>query len=124
MRARIDFGFIGAVTAHIAVVLATKYILERNEDAVWRFPVAAVPIVTLVLVLLTGASMFRRQADELNQRIGMEALTFAFLGTFVVTMSYGALQQVGLPDLHWHWVPVPMVALWLVGLTIAQRRYR
>ena len=124
MRARIDFGFIGAVTAHIAVVLATKYILERNEDAVWRFPVAAVPIVTLALVLLTGASMFRRQADELNQRIGMEALTFAFLGTFVVTMSYGALQQVGLPDLHWHWVPVPMVALWLVGLTIAQRRYR
>ena len=124
MRARVDFGFVGALAAHIAVVLATKYILERNEDAGWRFPIAAAPMVTLVLVILTGASMFRRHADELNQRIGMEALTFAFLGTFVVTMGYGALQRVGLPDLHWHWVPVPMVALWLVGLAIAERRYR
>ena len=81
-------------------------------------------MLTLALVIFAGASMFRRQADELNQRIGMEALTFAFLGTFVVTMGYGALQRIGLPDLHWHWVPVPMVALWLLGLVIAQRRYR
>ena len=49
MRARVDFGFVGALAAHIAVVLATKYILERNEDAGWRFPVAAAPMVTLVL---------------------------------------------------------------------------
>ena len=124
MRARIDFGFIGAVAVHIAVVVATKYILERSEDAVWRFPVAALPMVTLVFVMIAGASMFRRQADELSQRIGMEALTFAFLGTFVVTMGYGALQRVGLPDLNWHWVPVPMIVLWLVGMAIAERRYR
>ncbi len=124
MRARVDLGFIGAIAAHIAVVLATKYILEQNEDAVWRFSLAVAPMLTLALVIFAGASMFRRQADELNQRIGMEALTFAFLGTFVVTMGYGALQRVGLPDLHWHWVPLPMVALWIVGLAIAERRYR
>ena len=43
--------------------------------------------------------------DELQQRITLEALSFAFGGTFVVTFSYGFL-QVGAdaPDLNWMWV--------------------
>ena len=51
-------GFMGALVAHVAILVATRLILDRNEDAVWRFLVALAPIFTAALIVLIGVSQF------------------------------------------------------------------
>ncbi|MYB47812.1 MAG: hypothetical protein F4X72_00800 [Dehalococcoidia bacterium] len=116
--------FMTAVVAHVALVFATRVILDGSEDAMWRFPVALAPMSTALLLLLLGVSQFRRWADELDRRIMLEALVISFWGTLVVTSAYGSLQRAGLPDLNWLWVSTLMVVLWSIGLAVAKRRYR
>ena len=71
-----------------------------------------------------GGFGFRRQADELDRRIMMEALVVSFWGTLIGTQVYALLQRAGLPDLNWAWVGALMVVLWSVGMAVAKRRYR
>ena len=89
------------MVAHIAVLVATRLILDRNEDAVWRFVVALAPMFTAVLIVLIGVSQVRRQSDELDRRIMLEALLVSFWGTLIGTQGYALLQRAGLPDLSW-----------------------
>ena len=114
----------GAVVAHVAVLVISRVILERNEDAVWRFLVALAPLITTGLIVLIGVSQLRRQADELDRRIMLEALVVSFWGTLIGTQGYALLQRAGLPDLSWHWVGALMAVLWSVGMAVAKRRYR
>ena len=117
--------YMAAVGAHVAVVFASRLILDANEDAVWRFPVALAPMSTFVLLVLLGISQFRRWADELDRRIALEALVVSFWGTLMGTSAYGSLQRTeGLPDLNLLWVGTLMAALYGVGLAVAKRRYR
>jgi hypothetical protein len=117
-------GFLGVVAAHVAVVVSVGLILDRNEDAVWRFAVALAPMFTFVTILLMLVSQVRRLADELGRRIMLEALVIAFFGTMIGTSAYGLLQRAGLPDLNGLWVGTLMTALWFVGMAVAKRRYR
>ena len=117
-------GFLGVVAAHMAVVVSVGLILDRNEDAVWRFAVALAPMFTFVILLLMLVSQVRRLADELGRRIMLEALVIAFFGTMIGTSAYGLLQRAGLPGLNGLWVGTLMTALWFVGMAVAKRRYR
>ena len=117
-------GFLGVVAAHVAVVVSVGLILDRNEDAVWRFAVALAPMFTFVTILLMLVSQVRRLADELGRRIMLGALVIAFFGTMIGTSADGLLQRAGLPDLNGLWVGTLMTALWFVGMAVAKRRYR
>ena len=64
-----------------------------------------------------------RGMDELEQRIGLEALAFAFGGTAIITFSYGLLDEVGLPRISWWWVWPVMAVLWILGGWLARRRW-
>ena len=61
--------------------------------------------------------------DELQQRLEVEALAFAFGGTALITFAYGFLQDAGFPDLNWFYVWPLMGGLWIVGGFIARRRW-
>ena len=66
-----------------------------------------------------------RQLDELQRRIQLEALAFAFAGTAILGTGYGFLINAGLPEIDWgSWIWPGMVCLWALGLVIANRRYR
>ena len=119
-----SIGFFGLVAAHVAVVVSVGLILDRNEDAVWRFAVALAPMFTFVIILLMLVSQVRRLADELERRVMLEALVIAFFGTMIGTSAYGLLQRAGLPDLNGLWVGTLMTVLWFVGMAVAKRRYR
>jgi hypothetical protein len=66
-----------------------------------------------------------RALDEMQQRIQLEALAFAFAGTGVLTTMYGFLTNAGTPAIDWGTYVWPlMVLLWVVGVILAHRRYR
>ena len=95
-----SIGFFGLVAAHVAVVVAVGLLVDRNEDAAWRFAVALAPMFTFVIILLMLVAQVRRLADELERRVMLEALVIAFFGTMIGTSAYGLLQRAGLPDLN------------------------
>ena len=115
--------FVAAMAAYIVLLYVARLVLKGHEDAAWRFAVALTPMIPALFVLLFTVNGIRRM-DELQQRMQLEALAFAFGGTAIGTFSYGFLQNVGLPGLSWHWVWPVMGSLWLVGLAVAHRRYR
>lgn len=66
-----------------------------------------------------------RQLDEMLQRIQLEALSIAFVGTAVICSAYGFLENAGLPHVDWGGFIWPVMALlWAIGTVIACRRYR
>jgi hypothetical protein len=65
-----------------------------------------------------------RALDELQQRIQLEALAFAFAGTGVLTTTFGFLANAGLPAIDWGTFVWPvMVLLWAIGVAIGKARY-
>ena len=111
-----------AILAYAAVLVPTVVIVNANEDAAWRYPVALLPMIPLGFALVVWVRFFRRM-DELQQRLEVEALAFAFGGTALITFAYGFLQDAGFPDLNWFYVWPLMGGLWIVGGFIARRRW-
>jgi len=66
-----------------------------------------------------------RALDELQQRIQLEALAFAFAGTGILTTMYSFLTNAGLPAIDWGTYVWPlMVLLWAIGVAVSRARYR
>ena len=113
---------VAATVAYVAVLVPTIVVVNANQDAAWRFPVAVLPMIPIVFALVAWVRSFRRM-DELQQRIALEALAFAFGGTAFITFSYGFLQDAGFPDLNWFYVWPIMAGLWTIGDLLAKRRW-
>jgi hypothetical protein len=80
-------------------------------------------VATAVVIVVPWRGL--RQLDEMQQRIQLEALSIAFVGTAVLCSTYGFLENAGLPHLEWGAFIWPiMVLLWAIGTVIACRRYR
>jgi hypothetical protein len=135
--------FAGVAGLMVAGVATTR--LVRRADYPWLMLVAATAIplfqpqnkpdtlawrlvggaTGLVLVLVAAHAFVRMVArmDELERRVNLEALAFAFGVSLVLAMAY-ALAQDLLPPLSGLWVSMAMIATWLVGWNLASRRYR
>ncbi|HOA25767.1 MAG: hypothetical protein WBH90_11325 [Aggregatilineales bacterium] len=117
----IHFG--SAMAAYAVVLTISILLIQAYEDAWWRYFVAVAPVVPIIFAVMAVVRRVRT-LDELQQRIQLEALAFAFCATAIVTFTYGFLELVGLPHLDWLWVFPLMCSLWAVGLGIASWRYR
>lgn len=84
------------------------------------FALAALSALIAVWALI---SVFRA-ADELQRRVNYQALAFAHIGTLIVSLVYGCLQQAGLRCVSWLGVCAFLVALWSLGLVLFSRRYQ
>jgi hypothetical protein len=121
-RYAVEFGV--AMTAYFVVLLGTAWVLRAFPEAPWRYPVAVLPVLPVVLVLWVVQRSVAAM-DELQQRVQMVGVVFAGVGTGVLTFTYGFLEGVELlPHLNWTWVLPLMLALWGVGAALAGRRYR
>ena len=65
-----------------------------------------------------------RVVYELQRRINYQALSYAFVGTLIVTLLGAILEGFGLPRLPWILVTAVMVVLWGAGLLFFARRYQ
>ena len=79
-------------------------------------------MIPVVFALRDWLRMFRR-SDELEQRIALESIAFAFGATALLTFTYGLLQLAGLPDINWLFVWAVMGSCWIAGGHLARRRW-
>ena len=67
---------------------------------------------------------FLRANDEREQLINYRALTFAFTGTLIFSLTIGLLQTFGFHPVSWLGIPALMIILWSIGLIFHSWRYR
>lgn len=121
-RYRIEFA--GAMVSYAVVLVAVILILNNiDAESGWRVPLALLPMIPIVLAFFAFVRFLDRM-DELQRRIQMEALSFGFGGTALLTFGYGFLQMVGFPQVSWFFVWPIMALLWIAGRARAERRYR
>ncbi len=116
-QAYVGFLAYGAVTA-IAMWAVLKYPL-----GIWRLPVALAPMVPALFIARSVVRLFS-SGDELQIKIQMQSLAFAFVGTVLLTLAYGFLQMAGVPTANWVWVWPLMGTLLLIGKLVAKSRYQ
>ncbi|QSO52079.1 hypothetical protein JZ785_25570 [Alicyclobacillus curvatus] len=114
---------IGLMVMYTILLFVSIWVLPKISITPWRVPIAVLPAVPLLFVVWS-AIQFIRTLDELQKTIHVEATTFSFLLTAVLTLTYGFLENAGLPQIPILYVPLVMCVLWGVGAGIASRKYR
>jgi hypothetical protein len=108
---------------YAAILIPSCQFLKTHPDSPWRVPVAVAPVVPIAFIVLTSVRRVR-QMDELAQRKYLEAGAFAYPAMIVLSITYGFLQNVGLPAVNWMYVGVSMFLLFGLGQMLAWFRYR
>jgi heme/copper-type cytochrome/quinol oxidase subunit 4 len=114
---------LAAILAYVIAVPLVIYGLEQMGDSVWRYGVAILPVVPVALGVRAFLHMLEG-IDELQRRIQLSGIAFAAASTGLITFAYGWLEVAGLPSLPLLWVFPLMIALWGVGLALANKKYR
>lgn len=109
---------IAFLVARVVLEMTTLGVGLRIAAALLPIPIAAVALYSVV----RGA----RQLDELEQRIQLEALAFAFILSVLMLMTLGLLDlAIALNPNDWSYrhVWAIMPTLYFIGLALARRRY-
>ena len=126
-----------AVTVTLAVVWFASFVAarlfldkefqQRNDFATWiRVSAALLPTLPTALILWRIVRLIR-DGDELDRRVHLEALAFAFPMAILLLWALGLLQRaIELEEEDWSyrhvWVCLPL--FYFVGLSLAWKRYR
>ena len=114
------------VAAWFAAWVGARMVLESPSVPTWARVAAALAPVPLagaaLLTIIRGA----RELDELEKRIQLEALAFAFVLTVLLLMTLGLLElAITLNRNDWSyrhvWAMLPM--LYFAGVVLARKRY-
>ncbi|MEP3248487.1 MAG: hypothetical protein ABJN40_22530 [Sneathiella sp.] len=111
------------LTAYAVLLFVSLQILNHGVGNDWlRLTVSVLPILPC---LITGYVVLKhiRQLDELQQKMQLEAISFSFIATALVTFTYGFLENMGLPGLSMFVVWPLMATFWVIGQIIARYRY-
>ncbi len=109
---------------YMVLLLISVHLLRRDMvSGPWKYIVAVMPALPMFMVPRAVIRSFAFM-DELQRRIQLESLAFAFTLTALLTLTYGFLENAGLPQLSWIWVWPLMGFLWAVGIAVAKRRYQ
>lgn len=111
----------------VVVAISCGWLLRNTQPAALvRVVLALLPVIPSALYILAVVRSIRSM-DELQRRIQLEAVTFAFVGTLILSLMYGMLQKSGFfRAWAWDWegIWLMMFGLWLVGYFAAVRRYQ
>lgn len=117
-----EIGF--ALLAYAVVLIASVQVVAHFKPPSPLKEILTLSPMVPGIFLIWAVLRQRRRLDELQCRVQMEALSFAFVGTVFLTFSYGLLEGVGYPRMS-SFVVLPMMAvLGIVGQIFASRRYR
>ena len=125
MSGRRYFLELGAcLVAYAAVLVVSLTALRHGQVAAgWKPVVALLPMAPAAGIIWAVLRQLARM-DELQRRLQLEALAFAFAGTAVATFSYGFMENVGYPRVSMFAVWPLMAVLWTIGLFAARWRYQ
>ncbi|TBV07002.1 hypothetical protein [Phytopseudomonas dryadis] len=112
-----------AISAYIVMVVLSTLLLANQAEGPLRIAAALLPVLPMLAVAVVLIRQLR-QLDELARQIQLEALGIAFVGTALITFSYGFLETAGFPRLSMFFVWSLMAPLWALGSFIGWRRYR
>ena len=107
----------------VMLVGSIQLLTHMDVARPWRDLIALSPMLPAAATAWVVLRELRRM-DELQRRIQLEALGFAFAGTAILTFSYGFLEGLGYPRLSMFTVWPLLAVLWIVGLVLARRRYQ
>jgi hypothetical protein len=114
--------FIPAMAAYVFIVYVSVWLLKHHEHSPLRFLLAVLPVIPAAFAMWAAIRYFRG-LDELQRRIQFEGLAFSFLATCLIALSWGFLQNAGLPHADVIWVAPLLIGLWGVGTCVAKLRY-
>ncbi|QYK51703.1 MAG: hypothetical protein KF701_04215 [Anaerolineales bacterium] len=99
-------------------------LIAANLFPQFRLPIILVPLIPGFLIVLSMLAAIRSM-DEMQRRIQLEALGFAFAGMFMllVTESLLAGARGPQPPLGPGAYLLYMAMMWAVGLLVARRKY-
>lgn len=112
-----------AMGAYVAAVVISVLLLINIHEGALRTLSALLPVLPMIAVAIVVIRQIRH-LDELARLIHLEGLAVAFVGTALVTFSYGFLETAGFPRLSMFLVWSLMAPLWALGSFFAWRRYR
>ena len=115
--------FSAALLCYAIVLVGSIKLLGSYGETAWRYPLALSPILPAAAALVAFLRFFRR-VDEMEQRMQLESLAFAFGASALATFAYGFLEGAGFPHLNWTFVWPVMAMFWGVGNVLARNRYR
>ncbi|GAA6132272.1 hypothetical protein NBRC116187_26320 [Halopseudomonas sabulinigri] len=122
-RYRFIYQFGLTMLAYLLSVVVSSQLLTTPHGAFLSIAVALLPVPFLCLMATAVVRQLRRM-DELGQRIQLEALGLAFVGSALITFSYGFLETAGFPRLSMFYVWPLMGSMWALGCVLGVRRYR
>jgi uncharacterized membrane protein len=113
-----------AAVLYTMLVIGTGYILRQDESQsiVARGLISVLPVLP-VMYGMFAYLQYLRGVDELQRRIHLEAVGFSLALTSIITLALGFLERVGIETVGMVWVMPLIIALWSLGLFIANRRY-
>jgi len=114
-----------AVFALILSIIVVSWMLKTWElGPALRFVLVLAPVTAWIFALIAYFRLIRR-LDELQKRIHLEALAFAFSGLAVAMIACEYLRKAGfISTLKPDYVLMMMMVLWPIGFVIAWRRYQ
>jgi hypothetical protein len=115
--------FLIPMALYAAVLIPSCQFVKNHPDSPWRVPVAIAPVAPIAFIVLASVKRVRAM-DELAQRKYLEAGAFAYPAMIVLSITYGFLQNVGMPAVNWMYVGVSMFLLFGLGQILAWPKYR
>ena len=99
-----------AMAGYVVLLMLSILLLKRVEDGLLRALIALLPVPPMMLVL-RAMIRYIRDADELQQRIELEAVSFATAFISLVYLTGGFLQSAKVID-----VPSNVAMIWVFPL--------
>lgn len=99
-----------AMGGYVVLLVLSILLLKRVEDGLLRALIALLPVPPMMLVL-RAMIRYIRDVDELQQRIELEAVSFATAFISLVYLTGGFLQSAKVID-----VPSSMAMMWVFPL--------
>ena len=106
--------------------IGARIVLESSSVPIWARVTAALAPAPLAGVALLTIMREARELDELEKRIQLEALAFAFVLSMLVLMTLGLMElavTLNRDDWSYRHVWAMLPTLYFTGLVLARRRY-
>jgi hypothetical protein len=114
--------FLPAMMVYAILVIVSVWLLKHRVYPPLRIVFALLPVIPALLAMWAAIRYFRG-LDELQRRIQFEGLAFSFVATCVIALTWGLMQNAGLPHLDVIWIAPLLIFLWGLGACVAKRRY-
>jgi hypothetical protein len=113
-----------AMVAYVAILFTVMWALNRFDlHGILRYAVTLAPLVPIAFLIPAIARYFR-ESDELERRIVTEAFAIGAGVTAILSVTYGFLENTGLPHLSAWWTWTALMGASVIARLALNRRYK